>query len=128
VDLLTAASGTRSPIQDTLGISSDVSCVPVSALTGQGLQELEEAVVEAVFSGQVTASEVPLVTSPRHKGALQRALDHVDAAFTAHGAGYVADLVAIDLTAAVNALGEITGQTASDQILENIFSHFCVGK
>jgi tRNA modification GTPase len=128
VDLLEAAPDARHPMRDALGILSDASCIPVSALTGQGLEKLEEAVVEAVFSGQVRASEAPLVTSPRHKEALQRALDHVNAAYMAHGAGELADLVAIDLTAAVNALGEITGQTASDEILENIFGHFCVGK
>jgi tRNA modification GTPase len=68
------------------------------------------------------------VTSPRHQEALQRALDHANAALTAHRAGITADLVAIDLTAAINALGEITGQTASDGLVETIFSNFCVGK
>ena len=128
VDLLEAAPGTRHPAQHAFGLLSNAPCVPVSVLTGQGLETLEEAVVDTVFSGQVRASEAPLVTSPRHKEALQRALDHVNAACMAHGAGQLADLVAIDLAAAVNALGEITGQTAGDELLDNIFSHFCVGK
>jgi tRNA modification GTPase len=128
VDLLEAGTDTRHPAQDALGILSDTSWVSVSALTGQGLAALEEAVVGAVFSGQATASEAPLVTSPRHKEALQRALDHVNAAQMAYNTGQLADLVSIDLSAAVNALGEITGQTASDEVLENIFGHFCVGK
>jgi len=102
--------------------------VPVSALTGEGMEALEEAIVETVLSGQVTAAEAPMVTSPRHKEALNRALDHVNAAYAAHQSGQFADLVAIDLTAAVNALGEITGQSASDDLLETIFSNFCVGK
>ncbi len=102
--------------------------VPISALTGEGLESLEEAILEAVFSGRVTASETPMVTSPRHKEALSRALDHVRAAQAAYQEGVVADLVAIDLTAAIHALGEITGQTASEDLLETIFSHFCVGK
>jgi len=91
--------------------------VPVSALTGAGLDDLEAAMVEAVFSGQVTASGAPLVTSQRHKEALCRALGHVEAA-----------LVAIDVAAAVHALGEITGQTASDELVETIFASFCIGK
>jgi tRNA modification GTPase len=103
-------------------------CVLVSALTGEGLETLEEAIVETVFSGQVSASEAPMVTSPRHKEALNCALEHVSAARTAYRAGVSADLVAIDLTAAVNTLGEITGQTASDDLLEVIFENFCVGK
>jgi tRNA modification GTPase len=97
-------------------------------LTGQGLELLEEAIVESVWSGQVTASEIPLVTSPRHKQALSQALEHVVAAQSAHQAGAWSDLIAIDLTAAVNALGQITGQTASDELLETIFANFCVGK
>jgi len=102
--------------------------VPVSALTGQGLERLEEAIVELVWSGQVTASEAPLVTSPRHKEALNRALDHVVAARAAYRAGAWSDLVAIDVAGAVNALGQITGQTASEELIETIFANFCVGK
>jgi len=111
----------------SLGIEN-WSFVPLSALTGQGLEALEEAIVQAVFSGQVAASEAPLVTSPRHKEALNQALDHVNAAHEAHRAGLLPDLVSIDLTAAVNALGEITGQTASEDLVETIFSNFCIGK
>jgi tRNA modification GTPase len=106
----------------------DAPCVSVSALTGEGLQDLEEAIVENVFDGQVTASEAPVVTSPRHKEALNRALDHVNAARAAHDSGISTDLIAIDVTAAVNALGEITGQTAGEDLIETIFGNFCVGK
>jgi tRNA modification GTPase len=106
----------------------DWSFIPVSALTGEGLEALEDVIVETVFSGQATATEAPLVTSPRHKEALNQAREHVDAAYAAWQAGVLADLVSIDLTAAVNALGEITGQTASDDLLETIFGTFCIGK
>ncbi len=102
--------------------------VQVSALTGRGLQALEEAIVEAVFSGQVTASEAPLVTNQRHKEALCRALEHIEAAHAAHSDGQWSDLVAIDVAAAVHALGEITGQTASEELVETIFANFCIGK
>ena len=74
------------------------------------------------------SSEAPLVTSPRHKEALSRALDHVVAARSGHQAGAWPDLIAIDVTAAVNALGQITGQTASEELIETIFANFCVGK
>jgi tRNA modification GTPase len=106
----------------------DLGCVPVSALTGQGLTALEKALLGTVFGGHVLASDAPLVASLRHKEALNRALDHLRAAIAAHHGGLTADLVAIDLTAAVNALGEITGQTASDDLLETIFGEFCIGK
>ena len=100
----------------------------VSALTGEGLEELEEAMVEAVFSGKVVASDAPLVTNPRHKQALHEALEHVEAAVDASTSDTPTDLIAIDVTAAVNALGEITGETATEDLLQIIFSEFCVGK
>ncbi len=129
VDLL--AGGEEPPWDaDSLPAGSPVAERPlrISALTGEGLDALEAAIVEAVFAGQVMAAEAPLVTSPRHKEALHRALDHVQAAQEAYRAGQLPDLIAIDLTAAVNALGEITGQTASEDLVEAIFGNFCVGK
>jgi tRNA modification GTPase len=105
----------------------DAPAVALSALTGEGMDRLEAAIVEPVLSGLVTPS-APVVTNPRHKEALSRALDHVVAALQAHGAGLAADLLAIDLAAAVHALGEITGQTASEDLVSAIFGSFCVGK
>jgi tRNA modification GTPase len=102
--------------------------VELSALTGEGLEQLEEAIVQLVFSGKVLASEIPLVTNPRHKQSLQDALQSVQSAMEANRVGSPVDLMAIDVTAAVNALGEITGETATEDLLEVIFSEFCVGK
>jgi tRNA modification GTPase len=113
---------------DNFDILPEATRVEISALTGEGLEELEEAIVEVVFSGQVLASDEPLVSSPRHKDVLRRAWDHVSGAQDAHAQGMPADFVAIDLTSAVNALGEITGETVSEDLLEAIFSEFCVGK
>ena len=100
----------------------------VSALTGQGLEALEEAIVGTVFAGRVVASDAVLVSSPRHKEVIHRALDHVVAAQRTLAGGLPADFVSIDVTAAVNALGEITGETAHEGMLQAIFSRFCIGK
>jgi len=102
--------------------------IEVSALTGEGLEDLEEVIVKVIFSGQVIASDAPLVNNPRHKDILHTALEHVRAAEEASDRKIPADFVAIDLTAAVNALGEITGETVTEDLLETIFSKFCVGK
>ena len=106
----------------------DCPHLSVSALTGDGLERLEEAIVESIFAGQVTASDAVLVSSPRHKEALHRALEHVIAAQFTLAQNLPADFVSIDLTAAVNILGEITGETAHQDMLEAIFSRFCIGK
>ena len=100
----------------------------VSALTSEGIQELEEAVVELVFGGAVTAADTPLVSNPRHQASMKRALDHVQAAEGGQVDGLSPDLVAIDVREAVDALGEITGETVSEDLLEAIFSNFCIGK
>jgi tRNA modification GTPase len=100
----------------------------VSALIGEGIQVLEDAIVELVLGGAVTAAETPLVSNPRHQASLNRALDHVGAAEGGHLGGLSPDLVAIDVREAVDALGEITGETVSEDLLEAIFSNFCIGK
>jgi tRNA modification GTPase len=100
----------------------------ISALTGEGIAEMERAIVEMVLGGEVTAADTPLVSNARHKASLLRALEHVQAAETGHLGGLSADLVAIDVREAVDALGEITGETAGEDLLEAIFSRFCIGK
>jgi len=99
-----------------------------SALTGEGLTDLENGMVNSVLGGRVITSDAPLVTNPRHKEALLRAKGHLDQAQTAIAEGLADDFVTIDLTAALNALGEITGETVTEELLETIFSRFCIGK
>jgi len=102
--------------------------VSTSALTGEGLAELENAMVDAVMGGRVVTSDTALVTNPRHKEALVRAEGHVAQAGKTVADGLPEDFTTIDLTAALNALGEITGETVTEDLLETIFSRFCIGK
>jgi tRNA modification GTPase len=102
--------------------------VSISALTGEGLSELETAMVNAVLGGKIVISDDLLVTNPRHKEALERAARHLRLARAAIEENLPDDFVTIDLTAALNALGEITGETVTDELLDTIFSRFCIGK
>ena len=102
--------------------------VSTSALTEDGLEELEERMVEAVLGGKIFASDALLVSNPRHKSALERAQGHLEQALASIEAQMPDDFVTIDLSAALNALGEITGETVTEELLETIFSNFCVGK
>jgi len=102
--------------------------VPLSALTGAGLADLEAAMLRLILGGKVISADGPVVSNPRHEQALQRALDHVEAALCAYQQGWPADAVTIDLTLGGEALGEITGETVSDDLLQTIFSQFCIGK
>jgi tRNA modification GTPase len=102
--------------------------VPTSALTGEGLADLENAVVDFVLGGRVVTSDAAVVTNPRHRAALLRAKEHLTHAHAAVAESLPDDFITIDITAAINALGEITGETVSEELLETIFSRFCIGK
>ena len=102
--------------------------VAVSARTGEGMDELESAVLDAVTHSAVTTSDDALVSNVRHKEALERALQHVESAIAGLSRGVTEDLVAIDLTGALSALGEITGESVTEDLLDAIFSRFCIGK
>jgi tRNA modification GTPase len=117
-----------SMVAEVNGILPGAPRVEISALTGAGIADLEQAIQGAVFAGRVVASDVALVSNPRHRDVLRRAYGYIGSALAAHRAGVPDDLVSIDLTAAANALGEITGETVSDTLLETIFGRFCVGK
>ena len=107
---------------------SEAPVVLTSTLTGSGLAELEEAVANLVLAGKTLHTESVLVTSARHQEALRRAAEHVRAALHSLERHLPLDFVSIDLRAAYDTLGEITGETASDDLLERIFSEFCIGK
>jgi tRNA modification GTPase len=102
--------------------------VVTSTVTGFGLPELEETIADLVLAGRTLQSESVLVTSARHQEALRRAAEHLQASLVPLGQGLPLDFVSIDLRAAYDALGEVTGETASDDLLDRIFSEFCIGK
>ncbi len=105
-----------------------VGQVVTSTLTGQGLAELEGALANLVLGGQASFGEEVLITSVRHQAALRAAAEHLQASQRALAEGLPLDFVSIDLDAAYDALGEVTGETASEDLLERIFSEFCIGK
>lgn len=116
-----------------LGKRSEISDLPwealsLSTLTGAGLADLEERMVQSVMGGKVITGDSLLVSNPRHKDALQRAEQHLAAAEESYHADMPADFISIDLTAALMALGEITGDEVGEDLLEAIFSRFCIGK
>ncbi len=99
----------------------------VSALSGEGIESLRTGLLKAVLASNVGEASV-VVTSARHRDALSRARKSLEYALDTLRSGKSGEFVALDLRAGLNALGEITGEITSEDILNNIFSKFCIGK
>ena len=98
----------------------------VSALTGRGLEELEQAVAALFPAPDIPAGEI--LTNARQAEAVDRALRAVRAALEAMESGLTPDAVLTETEAAMDALGELTGRTVREDITDRIFARFCVGK
>jgi tRNA modification GTPase len=102
--------------------------VRTSALTGEGLAQLEERMVDLALGGRVFVSDDLMVQNVRQKEALERAERNLTQALSGIASSLPDDFITIDLSATASALGEITGESVQDDLLEAIFSNFCVGK
>lgn len=100
--------------------------VHTSAVTGEGIARLKELLYEKSFGAR--GEDAAFLIEERHFEALTRANESLKKAIAACRAGQPLDLVGIDVKEAWDALGEITGETATEAIIEEIFSKFCVGK
>ncbi len=114
IDLLT--NDERRTTNNGHQISQFSAVVETSALTGAGVDDLASAITRVLLGGAAPAGD-RMITNPRHRDAL-----------AAHARGAPPDLLAVDLTAALAAIGEVTGETVGEDLLSAIFSRFCIGK
>ena len=101
--------------------------IELSSVTGEGLEELGNAVA-ALFPAGDPGEAGSLLTDARQEDAARRAREAVRRALEALEAGLTPDAVLTDGEEALEALGELTGRTAKEEIVSRIFSRFCVGK
>ena len=125
----------RSPIRrdsaassQQAGLETGAPIVDVSCTTGQGIEALKDAIKSLVWSGTVVAGMDQVMINSRHQDALRRARESTVLTLEALRGNLPLDLVAVDLHAAVNAVGEVVGQTTTEDLLDSIFSQFCIGK
>ena len=118
------------PVKLELPLESRVTCsvVDVCCLSGQGIEVLKNAIKELVWSGEIKAEMLQVMINSRHQDALNRARAATRRTIDALRANATLELVAMDLRIAVNAVGEIVGKTATEDLLDSIFSQFCIGK
>ena len=114
--------------QPELPDSMTQTAVPISCQTGQGLEQLKDQIKATVWSGHVGGEMLEVMINSRHQDALQRAKEATQTTLQALKEERTLELVALDLRIAVNAIGEIVGKTTTDDLLDKIFSEFCLGK
>ena len=102
--------------------------VKLSAKTGEGLLQLENSIEEYVTGGRVRREEDVLVTNLRHIALIDKAIEELSEAGRMTGAAEAMDFIEVNVRAAFDALGEITGETASGEVIEEVFRRFCLGK
>ena len=116
------------PVEQIVERFPGLPWIQISALYNQGIEELKAAVFMAV-TDQRGPTELPaIVPNIRHKLAIDRAVTASKAAAEGFRTGLPGELVAIDLKDALDSLGEITGVTTTEDILDQIFTRFCIGK
>ncbi len=107
---------------------SDSRCVYMSVKNSEGVDSLKKEISDMFNIGELSVGDNTIITNIRHKTALTGARTSLDKALGAIGAGFPQDIITIDINDALDALGEITGATVSEDVVAEIFHRFCVGK
>ncbi|MBL9139269.1 MAG: tRNA uridine-5-carboxymethylaminomethyl(34) synthesis GTPase MnmE [Verrucomicrobiales bacterium] len=102
--------------------------VRISCMTGAGMDRLKDAIVASMASGQIHAGTHEVTINARHEHALRRAQEAAQRALRALRESLPPELIATDLRLAALAIGEIVGKTTTEDLLDSIFSQFCIGK
>jgi tRNA modification GTPase len=118
----------QATLLDVRAILEGAETLALSAATGEGVSSFEDFLVRVIYGGKVKQSESLLVTNARHLDALEKTISEIDSAAASIHAGMALDFVEVSIRAAYDQIGEITGDTVSDDILDRVFSRFCVGK
>lgn len=118
--------GNKADLQSKVKLQGDFAIV--SALTGEGVDELRQAIRFKALPEVTGLGEGTFVTNLRHQGLLCDALEHLRKAEGAISDDVPQEMLLLDLYGALSSIDRITGATSVDDILENIFSAFCIGK
>jgi len=100
----------------------------ISIKEEEGLNELKDAIINEVFIKEINPDNEVFISRARHINALKRALESLDRVIEAYNNGMAYDFLTIDIKDSLNYIGEITGETVTEDIIDRIFSDFCLGK
>ena len=113
-------------IANKADLAKDENALCISAKTGEGVNELKELLKQKVCDIQPEGLE--FVTNARQQACLEKAKTAIEQALLAANLNELQDLISIDVKSAILGLDELTGELITDNILDNIFDHFCIGK
>ena len=108
--------------------NSDIPVVVASMLDGTGIDELLRTIEEILMEGVTDTGNEVLITNVRHRQLLENAIGSLEQAETAHLDGLPLDFVTIDIKESADFLGQITGESVNEDVVNEIFSRFCIGK
>jgi tRNA modification GTPase len=114
--------------KDSLPGLEKISIIETSMKEGRGIDELEREISRLFTGGEIDTDSEALVTNVRHASLVEKALNSINDAISAYRGAMPLDCITIDIRNAAQHLGEITGESVSDEILHQIFSRFCIGK
>ncbi len=118
----------RLDVEQLVQVINGKAIVRLSAVRGEGLDRLEETIGRMVWRGETRVSEGAWVTNVRHKEALEKAFVSLRCAKEQFAKRAPHEIIAVDLREALSALGEIVGEIFTEDLLDKIFSQFCIGK
>ena len=106
----------------------NIPVIEISAKTGQGIDELEDAIRDMFYHGQLSFNTEIYITNMRHKNALIEANESLNKVMQSIDLGMPEDFYSIDLMDAYESLGSIIGESMGEDLVNEIFSKFCMGK
>lgn len=118
----------RLDINEVKEMIGDMPLIQTSMLKQEGIDELEIQIRDLFFGGEVQNQDMTYVSNSRHISLLKQARHSIQDAIVAAESGVPMDMVQIDLTRTWEILGEIIGESASDELIDQLFSQFCLGK
>ena len=118
----------RLDVSELREMIGDMPLIQTSMLKQEGIDELEIQIKDLFFGGEVQNQDMTYVSNSRHISLLKQARQTIQDAIDAAEAGIPMDMVQIDLTRTWEILGEIIGESASDELINQLFSQFCLGK
>ena len=109
-------------------VSTTKTVLKVSCVSGEGIETLKDAILEAVWSGATPTESHEVMINSRHEDALLRCMESMLEVQEGLQVERELELIAMDLRLALSALGEVVGETTTENLLDAIFSQFCLGK